>query len=212
MGAIGGRSGRAGGAIALLAAVVVLGGCGPDPAPEDEPEAPGPPQVRIDTAQGAITVEIDTRRAPITAENFLQYVEGGHYSDGRFYRTVTAENQPDDPVRIAVIQAGADPAREDEARPPILLERTRDTGLRHEDGTISMARLGPDTATHSFFICVGDQPELDFGGKRNPDGQGFAAFGRVVEGMDVVRAIHASPAEGQQLTPAIPIRRVARVR
>jgi peptidyl-prolyl cis-trans isomerase A (cyclophilin A) len=203
--------GKAGVAIVLLAVAVVLGGCGPGPATEDRSEARGAPRVRIDTDRGSITVEVDLRRAPITANNFLHYVEGGHYSDGRFYRTVTAENQPDDPVRIAVIQAGADPAREAQARPPIPLERTRDTGLRHEDGTISMARLGPDTATHSFFICVGDQPELDFGGARNPDGQGFAAFGRVVEGMDVVRAIHASPAEGQQLTPAIPIRRAVRV-
>jgi peptidyl-prolyl cis-trans isomerase A (cyclophilin A) len=74
-----------------------------------------------------------------------------------------------------------------------------------------MARLGPDTATQSFFICIGDQPELDFGGERNPDGQGFAAFGRVVAGMDLVRAIHASPADGQQLDPPVPIQRAVRV-
>ena len=116
-----------------------------------------------------------------------------------------------DPVRIAVIQAKADPAKEDEEYPPIPLERTRDTGLRHLDGTISMARLGPDTATQSFFNCVGDQPELDFGGRRNPDGQGFAAFGQVVEGMEVVRAIHALPTEGQRLNPSVPIQRAVRV-
>jgi cyclophilin family peptidyl-prolyl cis-trans isomerase len=169
------------------------------------------PRVQIDTARGSITVELDAVRAPVTTKNFLRYVLEGFYSDGAFFRTVTAVNQPDDAVKIAVVQVRADPAKEDEAFPPIALERTRDTGLRHRDGTISMARLGPDTATHSFFICVGGQPELDFGGRRNPDGQGFAAFGHVVEGMDLVRAIHASPAEGQRLAPPIPIQRAIRV-
>jgi cyclophilin family peptidyl-prolyl cis-trans isomerase len=169
------------------------------------------PRVQIDTPRGSLTVELDAVRAPATTKNFLRYVLEGFYSDGEFFRTVTAKNQPDDPVRIAVVQAGADPEREGEEYPPIALERTRDTGLRHLDGTISMARLGPDTAVHSFFICVGDQPELDFGGRRNPDGQGFAAFGRVVEGMELVRAIHSSPSEGQQLDPPIPIQRAVRV-
>ena len=81
----------------------------------------------------------------------------------------------------------------------------RATGLRHLDGTLSMARDGPDTATGDFFICIGDQPELDFGGRRHPDGQGFAAFGRVVRGMDVVRAIQAAPADAQHLTPPVRI-------
>jgi len=135
----------------------------------------------------------------------------GFYSDGVFFRTVTASNQPDDMVKIAVLQAQADPAREAEAFAPIAIERTRDTRLRHLDGTISMARMGPDTATHHFFICIGDQPELDFGGRRNPDGQGFAAFGRVVKGADVVRKIHELPAEGQTLTPPVPIQRAVRV-
>jgi cyclophilin family peptidyl-prolyl cis-trans isomerase len=169
------------------------------------------PRVQIDTARGSLTVELDALRAPITTKNFLRYVLEGYYSDGEFFRTVTAANQPDDPVRIAVVQAGADPSKEDEEYPPIPLERTRDTGLRHRDGTISMARLGPDTATQSFFICVGDQPELDFEGKRNPDGQGFAAFGRVVAGMELVRAIHALPADGQKLDPPVPIQRAVRV-
>jgi peptidyl-prolyl cis-trans isomerase A (cyclophilin A) len=165
------------------------------------------PRVRIETALGTVTVELDAERAPVTTANFLRYVGEGFYEGGAFFRTVTASNQPDDLVRIAVVQGGASPEKEDEEHPPIPLERTRDTGLRHRDGTVSMARLGPDTATQSFFICIGDQPELDYGGARNPDGQGFAAFGRVVEGMDVVRAIHASPAEGQQLSPPIPIER-----
>ncbi len=167
--------------------------------------------MQIDTALGSITVELDAVRAPATTENFLRYVLEGFYSDGEFFRTVTEDNQPDDTIKIAVVQAGASAAREDEVYEPIALERTNDTGLRHLDGTISMARSGPDTATHSFFICVGDQPELDFGGKRNPDGQGFAAFGRVVEGMELVREIHEMPADGQSLDPPLSIQRAVRV-
>jgi peptidyl-prolyl cis-trans isomerase A (cyclophilin A) len=169
------------------------------------------PRVLIQTAIGDIEVELDAVHAPATTKNFLRYVLEGFYSDGMFFRTVTASNQPDDLVKIAVIQAQADPAREDEAFDPISIERTRYTGLRHRDGTISMARDEPDTATHHFFICIGDQPELDFGGKRNPDGQGFAAFGRVVKGMDIVRKIHEAPADGQKLTPPIRIQRAIRV-
>ena len=95
-------------------------------------------------------------------------------------------------------------------KPAIALERTSVTGLRHRDGALSMARSGPDTAQSSFFICINDQPSLDFGGQRNKDGQGFAAFGRVTRGMDVVRRIQASPAEKQALSPPIAIVRVRR--
>ena len=169
------------------------------------------PRVQIDTALGSITVELDAVRAPVTTANFLRYVLEGFYSDGEFFRTVTATNQPNDAIKIAVIQAGVSAAKEDEAYEPIVLEKTNDTGLRHLDESISMARSGPDSATHSFFICIGDQPELDFGGKRNPDGQGFAAFGQVVEGMDLVREIHAMPADGQRLDPPLSIQRAVRV-
>jgi peptidyl-prolyl cis-trans isomerase A (cyclophilin A) len=167
------------------------------------------PRVVIETADGNIEVEIDTIHAPITSANFLRYVDLGFYRFGRFHRTVRADNQPNDKVKIAVIQAGLDSLRVKDF-PPIKLERTRDTGLSHKNGTISMARDGPDTATSDFFICVGDQPSLDFGGKRNPDGQGFAAFGRVVVGMDVVNHIHASAAQGQMLQPPVPIYRIVR--
>jgi peptidyl-prolyl cis-trans isomerase A (cyclophilin A) len=169
------------------------------------------PRVQIDTALGSMIVELDAVGAPVTTVNFLRYVLEGFYSDGEFFRTVTSANQPEDQIKIAVIQAGANQAMEDAGFEPILLERTRDTGIQHIDGAISMARSGPDTATHSFFICVGDQPELDFGGKRNPDGQGFAAFGRVVEGMELVREIHAMPADGQRLDPPFRIQRAVRV-
>ena len=169
------------------------------------------PRLVIQTALGDIEVEINTVHAPITAANFLRYVDLGFYQFGRFHRTVRADNQADSKIKIAVVQAGLDSLRVKDF-PPIKLERTSVTKLRHEDGAISMARDGPDTATSDFFICVGDQPALDFGGKRNPDGQGFAVFGRVLLGMDVVRRIHAAPAKGQTLEPAVRILNIVRKR
>ena len=169
------------------------------------------PRVLIQTEGGDIEVELDARHAPVTVTNFLRYVHEGFFSDGSFFRTVTMDNQPSNKVKIQVIQAQANPAKSNEFFAPILLERTRDTGLRHRDGTISMARDGPDTAQENFFICIGDQPELDFGGKRNPDGQGFAAFGKVTKGMDVVRKIQQGKSDGQTLTPPIRIQRAIRL-
>jgi len=168
-------------------------------------------RVRFDTALGAFEVEIDPARAPVTATNFLKYVDGGFYDGGRVHRSARLETQAARPVKIEVIQAGINLSRRGDAFPGIPLERTSVSGILHKDGTISMARSGPDTATSDFFICVGDQPSLDFGGARNPDGQGFAAFGRVVSGMDVVRAIHKAPAEGENLTPPITITRASYV-
>ena len=171
-----------------------------------------PPAVRvvIETALGEIEVELDAKRAPRTVANFLRYVDAGHYDGGRFHRTVRPDTEVRRDFPIEVVQAGANPDREKEGFPPIALERTRDTGLRHVNGTLSMARDGADTATSDFFVCVGDQPSLDFGGGRNRDGQGFAAFGRVVRGMDVVRRIQASPAKGQALDPPVRILRARR--
>jgi len=171
---------------------------------------PGLVHVVVQTDLGEIEMAIDTVRAPVTAANFLKYVDAGLYDGGLFHRTVRPDNQREKPVKIAVIQGAANTARKIEFFPPIALERTNQTRLLHKDGAVSMARLGVDTATEEFFICVGDQPELDFGGKRNPDGQGFAAFGRVVRGMDVVRRIQESPADGETLRPPIKIVRVRR--
>lgn len=173
-----------------------------------EPQAPV--HVIMQTDLGEIEMEIDTVHAPVTAANFLKYVDGGLYDGGLFHRTVRPDNQREKPVKIAVIQGAANPSRTNDFFPPIPLERTNKTGLAHRDGAVSMARDKPDTATHEFFICVGDQPELDFAGKRNPDGQGFAAFGRVVRGMDVVRRIQESPADVETLRPPIKIARMRR--
>lgn len=167
-------------------------------------------RVLISTELGDIEVELASASAPATVANFLRYVNARLYDGGVFHRTVKPTNQPDNKVKIEVIQGGVHPDRSKEELPPIKLERTRDTKITHQDGTISMARDGPDSATGDFFICIGAQPELDFGGKRNPDGQGFAAFGRVIKGMDVVKKIQAAPADGQKLTPAVKIKKVLR--
>ncbi len=164
-----------------------------------------PVRVLIESEQGTIEVAVDIARAPVTAINFLRYVDGGYYNGGQFHRTVTMDNQPDNDVRIEVVQAGISPSRVEERFAPIALERTTLTGLAHDDGAISMARSTPDSALSDFFICIGDQPSLDFGGARNADGQGFAAFGRVIRGMDVIRAIQAAPADGQRLTSPVRI-------
>lgn len=149
-------------------------------------------RVTLDTARGAIEIELYSNSAPITVENFLRYVDGGYYDGASFYRTVSPSNDNGSPV-ISVIQGGRGDAPSPFA--PIEHETTQRTGVLHLDGTISMARGGPGTAASEFFICIGDQPALDFDALRNPDGLGFAAFGRVVSGMDVVRAIHAAPAD-----------------
>lgn len=167
-------------------------------------------RVLIHTEKGDIEVELDLAKAPLTSANFLRYVDGKFFDGGRFHRTVRADNQPDNKVKIEVIQGGINPDRVKAEFPPIKLERTRDTGLKHKNGTISMARDGPDTATSDFFICIGNQQELDFGGNRNPDGQGFAAFGRVVKGMEVVMKIQVESAEGQSLSPPVKILKVNR--
>src|SRR4051794_10910746 len=172
-------------------------------------EAQQLPRVVIQTELGDIELEVDSIHAPGTAANFLRYVDLGFYRFGRFHRTVRDDNQPGSKVKIAVVQAGLDSLRVKDF-PPIALERTSLTKLSHKDGTISMARDGPDTATSDFFICVGDQPSLDFGGKRNADGQGFAAFGRVVLGMDVVRRIHQARANAQALEPPVRIVNIVR--
>lgn len=176
--------------------------------------AQAPVTVAIETSAGVIEVALEPARAPGTVANFLRYVDAGLYDGGRFHRAVRMDNQVRQDVKIEVIQGGRDPAQA-KARPgfgPIPLERTSVTGLRHVDGAISMARgNAADSASSDFFLCIGDQPSLDFGGARAADGQGFAAFGRVVSGMDVVRAIQRGATnEREQLLTPVTIVRVAR--
>lgn len=145
-------------------------------------------RIQLDTEAGSIVLELYADKAPGTVANFLRYVDQKLYAGARFYRVVRLDNQANNPVKIEVIQGGLQNDTT-KALPPIPQETTQQTGLKHLDGTLSLARGQPNSGASEFFICINDQPALDFGGKRNPDGQGFAAFGRVVSGMEVVRRI-----------------------
>lgn len=145
-------------------------------------------KVRMTTEAGTIELELYPDKAPVTVANFLKYVDEKRYDSSVFYRVVRMDNQAKNKVKIEVIQGGLG---DDSTKslPPIIHENSLKTGLKHLDGTLSMARMGPGTASSEFFICINDQPELDAGGLRNPDNQGFAAFGKVTKGMDIVRKI-----------------------
>lgn len=173
------------------------------------------PRVRLETPKGVIVLEVYADKAPVTAGNFLRYVDEGRYEGGVFYRALRLGFAPEK----GLLQGGLN-GIETKALPPIAHEPTTQTGIKHLDGTISMARFDPGTAKCEFFICVGDSPYFDADPKQPGDNQGFAAFGRVVEGMDVVRLLHqlpTSPTEGeafgmkgQILAPPVPITAIKR--
>jgi peptidyl-prolyl cis-trans isomerase A (cyclophilin A) len=163
------------------------------------------PRVLLQTELGEITLEVYPQQAPVTVANFLRYIDEERFAGACFYRVVRMDNQPDDETKIEVIQGGLKDDDHPQSLPAILHETTAQTGILHKDGTISMARNEPGTASSDYFVCINDQPELDFGGRRNPDRQGFAAFGKVVEGMNVVRKIQSEPVKGQYLVKDIKI-------
>lgn len=164
----------------------------------------------IKTELGDITIELYPAKAPVTVSNFLKYVDAHLYDSSFFFRAVTLKNQPKDSIRIEVIQGGDIDSVKDLA--PIQLETTKQTRLLHKNGTISMARGKPASATSSFFICINDQPSLDYGGMRNKDGQGFAAFGKVIKGMNVVKKIQQLyPDQGQYFKPKVKIISISRI-
>lgn len=188
-------------------------------------------RIRIVTEVGDIVAEIFERQVPRTASHFLRYVDEGHYNGATFYRTVRSDdNQPKDAVKIDVIEGGyyndyyeqamridmieGKPYDDSKGRigpyPPIMLEPTSETGIKHVDGAITLGRTTPDSVDDVLVICVGNQPELDAGGRRHQDGLGFPAFGKVVEGMEVVNQIHAMKAEGQKIVFEVRILSIAR--
>jgi len=176
----------------------------------------GTVRVTMSTSQGEIGIDLYLDRAPITAGNFLQLVDNGDLDGGSFYRVVSYENDNGNPG-IEVIQGGLGSAGD--GFDTIDHETTEQTGIRHTDGVISMARGAVGTASTEFFICIGDQPGLDYGQPRNADEQGFAAFGKVVTGMDVVIKINSLPSDapsdsdytkGQILEAPVTISRVWR--
>jgi len=176
--------------------------------------AQAPVRVQIVTDSGTIVVALNPAKAPITVANFLRYVDEHRYDGGAFYRAVTRQNQmaAAQQPQIEVIQGGID-TDSSKRLPPIAHETNDRSGIPHTDGVISMARSTPGSASSEFFFVINDQPALDFGGRRNPDGQGFAAFGRVVSGMDVVRRIQRMPSQAQppqRMMTLVRIREVAR--
>lgn len=172
-------------------------------------------RVRIVTDSGAITVALSPDKAPATVANFLRYVDEKRYDGGSFYRAVTLQNQlpAAQQPQIEVIQGGID-ADSSRRLPPIAHETNDRSGIKHTDGVISMARGAPGSASSEFFFVINNQPALDFGGRRNPDGQGFAAFGHIVDGMDVVRRIQRMPSAGvppQRMVTTVRIQSVKRI-
>jgi peptidyl-prolyl cis-trans isomerase A (cyclophilin A) len=171
------------------------------------------PRVKMHTPQGDITIELYADKAPITVKNFLHYVDTKRLDGATFYRSSTPPG--DKTFDYGILQGGlqGDPKK---VFPPIAHESTAKTGLSHTDGTISMTRYAPGTATADFSICVGDQTYLD----ATPKDPGYAAFGRVVEGMDVVKKLLAEPRDpnkgvgvmkGEMLAKPVPILTVRRV-
>lgn len=168
------------------------------------------PSVTINTSLGSIELEIFEDKAPITAGYFLENIANNVFNEACFYRVVRMDNQPDNDIKIEVIQGGLFHDSIVDQHSTIAHETTKETGIFHKNGTISMARNEPGSASTEFFICIGDQPSLDFGGMRNPDGQGFAAFGKVVKGMDVVKVIQEQKDEEQMLVDQIKILSIKR--
>lgn len=164
----------------------------------------------IKTEIGDIELEVYPEKAPITVGNFRAYVEKGLYSNSSFFRVCTPENESDRDIKIEVIQGGDVP--DSLMLAPIPIETSEETGIKHTNGTLSMARLGPNTAQSSFFICINAQPELDYKGKRNPDGFGFAAFGMVTKGMEIVRKIQSGKEVDQYLVNPIKIQSIKRMK
>jgi len=172
------------------------------------------PVVVIRTNHGAITVQLEARRAPITTANFLRYVDTGRYDGGTFFRAARTPGRPGE----GTIVGGPSPKIHPD--PPIAHESTTMTGLRHKAGTISLGRFAPGTATADFFICASPEPYLDAHPGAPGDNLGFAAFGEVTEGLGVVRAILALPSngyspfpdqKGEWLKPKVPILSMRRV-
>ncbi len=152
----------------------------------------GNPHIEIQTQFGDVELELYPQQAPKTVAAFLSYIDSGFFKNAGFYRVLNDENQPSNAPKTELIQGGIWRTNNKKAAslPGIAHETTQQTGITHKDGTISLARLAPGTASTEFFICLGKQPGLDYGGENIADKQGYAAFGRVIKGMDIVRKIY----------------------
>lgn len=171
------------------------------------------PTIRIETNFGNIIVELYPEKAPKTVKAFLSYVDSGYFKNSSFYRVLKAEDQPSNAFKSDLIQGGIWRSNNklQISLPGIPHEATKQTGILHKNGTISLARTAPGTGNTEFFIVIGDQKAYDYGGDANSDGQGFAAFGRVIEGMDVVNQIHQQPDNETNFTPPLLIKDIVRL-
>ncbi|MGN6214262.1 peptidylprolyl isomerase [Parafilimonas sp.] len=171
------------------------------------------PHVDISTKFGDIEVELYPEQAPETVKAFLRYVDSGYYTNSAFYRVLRDDEQPSNAPKSELIQGGLWKTnyKLSAGLPGIKHETTAQTKILHKNGVISMARLEPGTANTEFFICVGDQPGLDYGGANNADGQGYAAFGKVVKGMNVVHSIYDAPESDGEFDPLIYIFKIKRL-
>jgi len=171
------------------------------------------PHVRIETKFGTIEVELFPDKAPKTVAAFLSYIDSGYYKNASFYRVLNDNNQPSNAPKSELIQGGIWKTNNKLATsiPGIPHEPTNQTKILHQDGVISLARAEPGSAGTEFFICVGDQPGFDYGGKNNPDGQGYAAFGKVIKGMSVINSIYNADEYDQALDPPVSIYSIKRL-
>lgn len=161
--------------------------------------------LHIETALGTVRIALATAKAPATTGYFLDQVLRGRLAGGGIFRVLSSElNAGDRGVTIDAVQFGTAQGL-DEARQQITHESTAVTGLRHEPWTVSAARFAPGELYGSFFVCLQAEPSLDFGGARHPDGEGFAPFGRVIEGRDVIRRAHELAEAGGLLKHPVPI-------
>ena len=168
------------------------------------------PRIEIQTSLGDIEVELYPAQAPKSSAAFLLYVDSGYFKNTSFYRILNEDNQPSGTPKSNLIQGGLWNTGKRKQLPGIPHETTQQTKILHKDGVISLARLEPGSATTEFFICVGDQPGYDYGGENNSDKQGYAAFGKVVKGMDVVDKIYHQPETDQYFDSRIPIYNIIR--
>jgi peptidyl-prolyl cis-trans isomerase A (cyclophilin A) len=171
------------------------------------------PHIEIQTEKGDIEIELYPLQAPKTVAAFLSYIDSGYFNNGSFYRVLNLENQPTNAPKTELIQGGIWKTNTQLAMriPGIPHETTKQTGILHTDGVISLARSAPGTAGTEFFICIGKQPGLDYGGENVPDKQGYATFGKVVKGMGIVRKIYRQKENDQYFKPAIAIYNIERL-
>lgn len=187
--------------------------------------------IAIETSLGRLTAEIYDEKAPKTAAYFLRYVDEGFYNGAKIYRSLRDDNQGASNAKIDVVEMGHCNAYYDRILrhgmgegevydetqgfippyPKIRVETTEETGIRHLDGTLSLGRDNVDQVDTNIFVCIGPQPNLDYGGARHPDGYGFSAFGKITDGMELIRRIHQMPVEGQRITEDITIYKIERI-